>query len=307
MSFGGFYGSTDIDESFACLDAAVELGIDHWDVAEIYGSGLCEEIIGRYLSEKPARIQLATKAGIYPKPERHFRNDADALRASLEGSLKRLRRDSVDLFYVHRREAARPVEEVVETLMRFKEEGLIGAYGLSEVSPATIRRASRVHPVAAVQNEYSLWTRQVELGVRHACREVGATLVAFSPVGRGIFADRYPDAADFGKGDMRRNNPRFTEPNYTANKTAIEPFRKLCQDRGWSVAAAAVAWTLDQGPDVLPIPGTRSAAHLRDLAQADTIEFSDKDRAAIARILPPGFAHGARYSDVQVVGVEQYC
>lgn len=301
------YGAADIDESLACLDEAVKLGVDHWDVAEIYGRGLCEEIIGRYLAGNPAPVVIATKGGIYRDPEPGFRNDRASLRASLEGSLKRLGRDRVELYYVHRREPERPIEEVVETLVGFIEEGLIGAYGLSEVAPGTIRRASAVHPVAAVQNEYSIWTRMVELGVRQACAEVGATLVAFSPVGRGIFADRYPERADFPEGDIRLDNPRFLEPNFSLNKSAIEPFRALCRARGWPVAAAAVAWTLDQGDDVLPIPGTRSAGHLRELAQGAEIAFSDEDRAEIARILPPGFAHGARYPDRLFRSVEQYC
>lgn len=139
MSFGGIYGPTDEEESLACLAAAVDMGVDHWDVAEIYGMGLCERVIGTFLAQSNARITLATKAGIYTKPERHFRNDEEALRRSLEGSLERLGRDHVELFYIHRREAGRPVEEVMETLARFVEEGLIGAIGLSEVAPSTLR------------------------------------------------------------------------------------------------------------------------------------------------------------------------
>jgi aryl-alcohol dehydrogenase-like predicted oxidoreductase len=193
MSFGGIYGGTDEDESFACLAEALALGVDHWDVAEVYGNGQCESVIGRFLSQTRAEVSIATKAGIYAKPSRHFRNDAEALRRSLEGSLTRLGRDRVELFYIHRREAERPVEEVMETLVGFIEEGLIGGIGLSEVAPATLRRASTVHPVAAVQSEYSLWTRQPELGMLQACAELGTTFVAFSPVGRGIFADRFPD------------------------------------------------------------------------------------------------------------------
>jgi aryl-alcohol dehydrogenase-like predicted oxidoreductase len=307
MSFSGVYGATDLDESFACLEAALKLGVTHWDVAEVYGQGRCEEILGRFLAERPADVVLATKAGIYTRPTRSFRNDADSLRQSLEGSLTRLGRDRVELFYIHRREAARPVEEVVETLALLIEEGLIGAYGLSEVSPATIRRAHAVHPVAAVQSEYSLWTRQVELGVRQACTEVGATLVAFSPVGRGVFAEAFPDPATFPDGDIRKGNPRFTDPNYGLNKAALAPFQTFARSRGWPVAAAAIAWLLDRGPDVVPIPGTRSAAHLRQLAHGAEIVLTDADRAKIARLLPPGFAHGARYSDAQWVGVEQYC
>jgi aryl-alcohol dehydrogenase-like predicted oxidoreductase len=306
MSFGGVYGSTDEAESFACLAEALALGVDHWDVAEIYGMGVSESVMGRFLAQHPAEVSIATKAGIYPKPERHFRNDADALRASLEGSLKRLGRDRVELFYIHRREAARPVEEVMETLVGFIEEGMIGGIGFSEIAPSTLRRAHAVHPVAAVQSEYSLWTRQPELGMVETCAELGVTFVAFSPVGRGIFADRFPDREAFPPGDFRTGNPRFIEPNYTANKAIIAPFRDWCAAHGWSTAAVAVAWTLHRGDHVLPIPGTRSAAHMRELAQAAEIALTPEDMAGIERMLPRGFAHGSRYSDAQWPGVEIY-
>jgi aryl-alcohol dehydrogenase-like predicted oxidoreductase len=306
MSFGGVYGATDEEESFACMAEALSLGVDHWDVAEIYGQGVSETVIGRYLAQTRAEVSIATKAGIYTEPERHFRNDAEALRRSLEGSLTRLGRDRVELFYIHRREAARPVEEVMDTLVGFIEEGLIGAIGLSEVAPATLRRAHAVHPVAAVQSEYSLWSRQPELGMLQACAELGTTFVAFSPVGRGVFADCFPDSAGFPPGEFRATTPRFTEPNYSANKTAIAPFQDWCRARGWSTSAVAVAWTLHRGDHVLPIPGTRSAAHIRELAQAAEITLTPDELAEIETILPPGFAHGARYSDSQWPGVEQY-
>lgn len=307
LSFGGFYGGTNEAESLACLETALELGVTHFDVAEVYGAGRCEEILGTFLRGLDAPVHIATKAGIYTEPDRHFRNDADSLRRSLEGSLKRLGRDRVDLFYLHRREAARPLAEVIETLVSFIEEGLIGGYGLSEVAPTTIRDAHAIHPVAAVQSEYSLWTRLPELGVLQACRDLGIAFVAFSPLGRGIFADRLPDPATFHAMDFRRGNPRFEEPHFSRNRAAIAPFRDYCRSRGWSVSAAAIAWTLDRGDHVLPIPGTRSAAHLRELWSATTIRFTKEDRAEIARLLPPGFAHGPRYSEAQAAGAEVYC
>lgn len=307
MSFAGFYGATDTAESLSCLAAAVELGVTHLDTAERYGDGRSEEIIGQFLRDTGAKVTIATKGGIYTQPTRHFDNSEAALRRSLEGSLRRLGVEHVDLYYVHRREAARPVEEVMETLVRFIEEGKIGAIGLSEVAPATLRRAHAVHPVAAVQSEYSLWTRQPELGMLQACAALGVTFVAFSPVGRGIFADRFPEPERFGETDFRRGNPRFLEPAFGANKAAIAPFQAFARSRGWSTAAAAVAWTLDRGQHVLPIPGTRSPAHLQELASAAAITFTDADRAEIDRLLPPGFAHGARYSEAQLNGVETYC
>lgn len=307
MSFGGIYGATDAEASHACLAAALDLGIDHWDTAEIYGMGVSESVMGEYLRQAPADVSIATKAGIYHEPERNFRNDEGSLRASLEGSLKRLGRDRVELFYIHRREAARPVEAVVETLAGFVEEGLIGGYGLSEVAPATLRRAHAVYPCAAVQSEYSLWVRQPELGMLQLCADLGVVFVAFSPLGRGIFSDRALDRAEFPEGDFRLANPRFIEPNFSANLASIEGFRAYCHGRGWSVPAAAIAWTMARWPHVLPIPGTRTAAHLAQCAEAAAIELTEKELAEISRLLPPGFAHGDRYSDAQLFGVERYC
>jgi aryl-alcohol dehydrogenase-like predicted oxidoreductase len=306
MSFGGIYGTTRIDESFACLEEAARLGVTHLDVAEIYGGGRCEEVMGEYLGGSPGPFHIATKAGIYTEPTRHFRNDAGALRRSLEGSLKRLGLDRVDLFYLHRREAARPLPEVIETLAGFIAEGMIGGYGLSEVAPATIREAHAIHPVTAVQSEYSLWTRLPELGVIRTCRELGIAFVPFSPVARGILADRFPDPATFPPEDFRRGNPRFEEPNYSRNKAAIAPFQAYCRSRGWATSAAAIAWLLDRGDHIVPVPGTRTAAHLRELWSATRISFTEADRAEIDRLLPPGFAHGARYSDAQAVAAEVY-
>jgi aryl-alcohol dehydrogenase-like predicted oxidoreductase len=231
-------------------------------VAEIYGEGVSETVMGKFLAQHRADVSIATKAGIYQKPTRHFRNDEEALRRSLEGSLSRLGRDRVELFYIHRREAERPIEQVMETLVGFIEEGLIGSIGLSEVAPATLRRAHAVHPVAAVQSEYSLWSRQPELGLirlRGAWHDLRRLLTARAWRLRGHVSR----TSAFPPGDFRSVNPRFMEPNYSANKAAIAPFQDWCHARGWTTSAVAVAWILHRGEHVLPIPGTRSAAHLR--------------------------------------------
>mmetsp|Transcript_1243 Transcript_1243/g.2488 ORF Transcript_1243/g.2488 Transcript_1243/m.2488 type:complete len:318 (-) Transcript_1243:239-1192(-) len=307
MSFGGIYGGTDEKESFACMQAALDLGVTHWDVAEIYGGGVCESVIGRFLAETGASVTLATKAGIYTQPKRHYSNAAGDLRRSLEGSLQRLGRDRVELFYLHRREHERPVEEVMETLAGFMAEGLIGGIGLSEIAPATLRRAAKVAPVAAVQSEYSLWTRQPELGMIQACAELGAAFVAFSPLGRGVLSDRFQGRENFPQGDFRSGQPRFQDPNYQENLAAIEGFKTFCAARGWATSATALAWVLAQGKHVIPIPGTRTSTHLRELAGALDIALDQDDLAEIERILPAGFAHGARYSDAQWAAVESYC
>ena len=307
MSFGGIFGSTNDGDSLACLDAALEMGVDHLDVAEIYGSGVCETLLGTWLKRTKADVSIATKAGIYPHPKRDFRNDEDSLRTSLEGSLKRLGRDHVELFYIHRRDQRIPIEDVVGTLKRFIDEGKIGAIGFSEIAPTTLLKAHADHPVAAVQSEYSLWTRQPELGLIRTCAELGTTFVAFSPVARGMLTDNFPPLEQLGEESFRGVMPRFQEPNYSANMRIIEKFQAFCRSRGWSTAGTACAWTLDQGNHILPIPGTRTAAHLRDCAEGAEIKFTDEDRAEISTLLPPGFAHGDRYTVDQWVGVERYC
>jgi len=307
MSFAGFFGPAEDSQSMEVLDAAVAAGIDFWDTSNVYGMGRSERIIGEYLKAKAPEVVIATKVGIINTPHRHFRNDADYIRAELEGSLTRLNRDSVELYYIHRREAERPVEEVAETMGRLIEEGLIGGWGLSEVAPSTLRRAHAVVPVRAVQNEYSLWSRQPELGLIRACAELDVAFVPFSPLARGMFGEVSVDPAGMAENDWRQRSPRFVAPNYGYNIAAIDGFRSFCRARGWPVAAAALAWVLDQGDHLIPIPGTRHAAHLAEWLPAAEIALSDDDRAEIDRLLPPGFAHGDRYGDAQMVGVERYC
>ena len=307
MSFAGFFGETDLETSVACLDRAWAAGIDFLDTANVYGMGRSESAIGEWLKGSDAKPVIATKASIVPKPTRHYRNDEDHLRSELEQSLGRLGVDRVELFYIHRREQERPVEEVAETLAKFVSEGLIGGYGLSEVAPSTIRRAHAVHPCMAVQNEYSLWSRQPELGVIRACAELGIAMVPFSPLARGELSDSPPDPAQMAEGDFRRANPRWQEPNYSFNQAALNPFRSYCRERGVPTSRLALAWVLAQGDHLIPIPGTRTGAHLEEWVKAADMELSAEDLAAIDEILPPGFAHGDRYSDTQTIGVERYC
>lgn len=307
MSFGGIYGATDMAESHRTLARALDLGVDHLDTADIYGEGVAEEVIGAFVKDHPNRFTIATKAGIKNRPVRGFDNSPEHLRASLEASLKRLGVDHVTLFYVHRREQSRPIEDVMETLVRLKEEGKIGAIGLSEISPSTLERASAVHHVAAVQNEYSLWTRIPELGLLQATKRLGTALVAFSPVGRGIFSSTPVDPKRFGEGDFRRNNPRFIEPNFSFNSAYVAKFAEFARQCGSSPATLAIAWLLARGDHVIPIPGTRSAAHLEEDAAAMDVVLSPTELDAIEAILSVGFAHGDRYSEAQSIGPERYC
>jgi len=309
-SFAGAYGPTDQAESHRTLAQALEIGVDFLDTANVYGNGLAEEVIGAFIKDHPNRFKIATKGGIHRPPEtnqRTFDNSPDHLRSALEASLKRLGVDYVDLYYIHRREPTRPIEEVMETLVRFKEEGKIGGIGFSEISPTSLRRAHAVHPVMAVQSEYSLWTRQAELGMIQTANALGVTFVPFSPLGRGIFSAKPPVPETFGPQDFRKNNPRFLEPNLSDNLRAIQPFKALAADLGTTSAALAMAWILERDERHIPIPGTRSPAHLEELASAASLSLSTETMAEIDRILPPGFAYGHRYSDAQQVGAELYC
>ena len=307
MSFAGAYGKIGEAEAHRTLAAALDLGVTHLDTAVIYGGGVSESYIGSFIKDHPNRFTIATKAGIITKPERRFDNTEAYLRESLEGSLKRLGVDHVDLFYIHRRQQDIPIEDVMETLAKFKAEGKIGGIGLSEIAPYTLRRAAAVHPVMAVQNEYSLWTRLPELGLLQACAELGTAFVAFSSVGRGIFSNTMPVIDELSEGDFRRSNPRFAEPNYSLNKAIVSKFNDYANSQGMSPATMANAWVLQKGDHVIAIPGTRSPEHLAENAKAADIELTDAQLAEINRLLPVGFAFGDRYSDGQSAGPERYC
>ncbi len=307
MSFGGIFGPTTKAESFRCLDAAIDHGISFFDTANIYGMGLSESVLGEWITLRKPNIHIATKASIVDGPPRRFDNSASHLRGELQASLKRLGTDYVDLFYIHRREEARPIEEVVHGLKAMIDEGLIGGYGLSEVAPGSLRRAHAVHPARAVQNEYSLWTRQPELGLLQTCAALGVAFVPFSPLARGAFGRTPIDPASLPARDFRLQIPRFQQPEWGLNLTKLSAFAALAHDFGHSAPALAMAWVLDQGPHLIPIPGTRSAAHLADWANADAITMTPEMRRAIDQLLPVGWAYGDRYGADQASTVERYC
>jgi len=309
-SFGGAYGPTDESESHATLTKALDLGVDFLDTANVYGAGVSEQVIGSFIAKNSNQFKIATKGGIQRAPgstERVFNNGSAYLRECLEKSLKNLGVEYVDLYYIHRRESNLPIEEVMETLVAFKNEGKIGGIGFSEIAPSSLRRAHAIHPVTAVQSEYSLWTRGAELGMVQACDELGVAFVPFSPLGRGVFTRSAPDPSTFTKIDFRKNNPRFLEPNYSYNHNAVDQFRSFASDKGLSPASLALAWILNRSETHIPIPGTRSADHLSECAAANEINLKEDDLAEIETLLPVGFAHGDRYSEAQLGGAERYC
>ncbi len=307
MSFAGFYGATDKATSFATLKRALDLGVTHLDTAILYGMGLSESVIGEFCAANPNEFVIASKCGIVPKPVRHFNNKRDHIREAVEGSLTRLQTDHIPLYYLHRRDHEVPIEDAMGFMAELVSEGKIGGIGLSEIAPSTLERAHAVHPVMAVQNEYSLWTRLPELGLIQACKRLGVAFIPFSPVGRGIFADRAPDPSTFADTDFRKSNPRFAGDNWARNNARVDALRAYARERGWNTSALAIAWTLAQGDHIIPIPGTRTAGHLDELAQSLSIRLGAKELAEIEAILPVGFAHGARYTDAQTIGTEAYC
>ena len=311
MSFGGFYGPTNEAESMRTLARALELGVDFWDTANVYGDGLCERVIGKFLAEdrsRRAKVTLATKFAIRRRDDgaRYFDNSAAHIREALDSSRKRLGVDHIDLYYVHRVDKSTPIEDTVGELARLVKAGAIGAIGLSEVSPDTLRRAHDVHPIAAVQSEYSLWTRNPELGLTQACAEVGALLVAFSPLARAYLAGVLQDVESFGEKDFRHANPRFLGLNWRRNRDRLGAFLALAKSWGLKPSTLAIAWTLAKAPHVVPIPGTRTATHLDECAAADKLDLTEAQLAEIERALPLGYAAGERYSDPQWVGVQKY-
>ncbi len=307
MSFAGFYGKTDKSESFATLKKALDLGVTHLDTAIIYGGGLSETLIGEFMAANPNEFTVASKCGIVMKPQRHYNNKRDYIREAVEGSLKRLQTDHIPLYYLHRRDEDVPVEDAIGYMAELVQEGKIGGIGLSEIAPTTLLRASAVHHIAAVQNEYSLWTRLPELGLIQACERLGTAFVAFSPVGRGIFADKPLDPATFPETDFRRFTPRFTGGNLERNDAMVQGLRDYARSKGWNTSALATAWTIAKSGSIIPIPGTRSPEHLQELLQSLEIKLGPTELAEIEEILPVGFAHGNRYSDSQLAGTELYC
>lgn len=313
MSFAGVYGETTEAGAHAVLAAALDLGINHLDTSNVYGMGRSEQMVGSFLAKQGARgrelFRIATKAGITRDPatgKRSFNNRPEHLATELEGSLKRLGVEQVDLFYVHRREPSVPIEEVAGALGDLVKAGKTRTIGFSEIAPSSLRRAAAVHPVAAVQSEYSLATRAPELGLVQACAALGTTLVAFSPVGRGALTDSPPGAEAIAASDFLRGNPRFQEPNRSANLAILDGFRALAADMGIPAAGLAIAWLLARDPGVVTIPGTRSVDHLRALAAGADLALSEADMARIEAVLPVGWAHGDRYTHEQWVGPERY-
>ena len=312
MSFSDMYGPTNETESHAILNACRDLGVTHLDTANVYGMGKSESALGSYLKANPGardEFVIATKATITTDADgnRSFDNSAEHLEAELDKSLQRLGVECVDLFYAHRRDPRFTPEETAANLGRLVEKGKTRAVGLSEIAPATLRRAMKAFPVAAVQSEYSLSTRAPDMGLVQTCAELGVAMVAFSPVGRSLLTDAPIPRERLKDIPFLASNPRFMEPNLTENLRILEGFRALAAEMGTSAAALANAWLLSKGDHVIPIPGSRSVENFRECVAGEKLALSEGDLARIEEVLPVGWAWGDRYSDVQWIGPERYC
>jgi aryl-alcohol dehydrogenase-like predicted oxidoreductase len=293
------YGATDADESIATIHRAIELGVTFLDTAELYGPHTNEELVGRALAGRRDEVQIATKFGVLPKADGPAGRPRDGtpenVRRSIEGSLKRLGTDHVDLYYQHRIDTDTPIEETVGALAELVREGKVRHIGLSEAAPETIRRAHAVHPIAAVQTEYSLFSRDVEREVLPTLRELGIGLVAYSPLGRGFLSGRFSSADELEADDWRRTQPRFRGDNVQRNLDLASKVSGLAADKGVTPAQLALAWVLAQGDDIVPIPGTKRRSYLEQNAAALDVALTPDDLEQVGEAI--GTPAGDRYDE----------
>ena len=294
-------------EALRALDAAFDMGYRHFDTATLYGATANERLVGKALAAKRHEILLASKCGMAIDPEQGRKvidGRPATLRRQCEESLSRLRTDHLDLYYLHRWDRQVPIEESVGELGRLVEEGKIAAVGLSEVSAATLRRAHAEHPIAAVQSEYSLWTRNPEIAVIEACREVGAAFVAFSPLGRGFLAGAVREHERLEEGDMRRGMPRFSAEHLPRNLALLADVEAVARELEVTAGQLALAWLRARGEDILPIPGTRSIEHMRENLAAADLRLEATTAARLDALLTPERVAGGRYAAAQQAEVD---
>jgi aryl-alcohol dehydrogenase-like predicted oxidoreductase len=295
----GSGGAAGESRALAALARAVDLGIDFLDTADVYGEGASETTLARFLAVARDRVFLATKFGQqFAGSARRVDGRPEYVARACDQSLRRLRVDVIDLYYQHRVDPEVPVEETMGAMKRLVEQGKVRYVGMSEAAPATLRRAHAVHPVTALQTEYSLWTRDPEQEVLRTCRELGVGFVAYSPLGRGMLAGAVREDASLAPDDWRRKNPRFQEGNLARNVTAMRPLERIAQRMNASPAQVALAWVLAREPTIVPIFGTTNPAHVASNAEATRLALSAGDIAELEAAFPPGIASGARHNDV---------
>jgi aryl-alcohol dehydrogenase-like predicted oxidoreductase len=301
MGMSEFYGPGDEAESMATIHRAIELGCNFFDTADIYGPYKNEELVGRALRGKRDKVFVASKFGIVRDPNdpkaRGVSGKPDYIRKSIDGSLKRLGMDYVDLYYQHRVDPSTPIEETVGALADLAKEGKIRHIGLSEASPKTLRRAAKIHSIAALQTEYSLWSRDPEAEILPTCRELGVGFVAYSPLGRGFLTGQIKHFEDFAPDDFRRGVSRFQGENFQKNVDLVRKVEEIARDKNCTPSQLALAWVLAQGDDIVPIPGTRRRSRLEENLNAVDLHLTEADLQQIEKTFPRGVAAGQRYSE----------
>jgi aryl-alcohol dehydrogenase-like predicted oxidoreductase len=301
MGMSEFYGSTDEGEAKEVIGRALDLGVTFLDTADMYGPFTNEKLIGEAIAGRRDEVVLATKFGNVrgEKGERlGVRGDAEYVHKCCEDSLRRLGVERIDLYYQHRVDAKVPIEETVGAMAELVEQGKVAHLGLSEAGPETIRRAHATHPIAALQTEYSLWTRDPEDGILPTVRELGIGFVAYSPLGRGFLTGRFRSIDDLPEDDFRRVSPRFEGENFDRNLELVEKVEEIAEEKGVTAGQLALAWVLAQGTDIVPIPGTKHVQYLEQNVAATEVELSEEDLRRIEEAAPAGVAVGDRYADM---------